>query len=344
MSEFLIPDEWDSYHLPSGESVNIRFFADADRFRHFLEEHVLSDSEPWWDRLVPRKFRNSVRQKMRSGDVFRMQEALQAAFGRCITLLHDGISFSARFPVYVAFAQQRQRLGSAEWYETGGYYFLSPDGLLIVVRDNTLRTAYFSPGIKGGILSKGGNLSKRELFREAWKSVKDKVRAPLCRDPKYREEYKHSDVRLVTPENWERCPNLERGREIRRARWPGRSKMERTRAAAERLIETLDETKGWNDEYQEKMREERVFARVVELCASYLTEFNASRRKPSDVPWWNEATEDEKRDLVVSFSQADPTTLHKAISLTLSKLDEDIEATMEEAALEAAKFAIEFEI
>ncbi len=220
MSDFLIPDESHTYQLGAGESVKIRFFAaDSDLFQHFLEDHVLSDSEPWWDRLIGVKFRKSLGQKMRSGNVFLRQEAMLAAFRRCSPVLHAGILRSARFPVYVAFTEQRRRLDSAEeWHETGGYYFVSSHGLLIVVRDGILRTAYFCAASKAGNSSKSGNWSNGDLFREAWKSVKDKVRASLCRDRKHGREYKYINVGLVTPENWERCPNLERRKDLCRTR------------------------------------------------------------------------------------------------------------------------------
>ncbi len=335
MSEFTIPFVCHTYQLYSGESVKIQFFADTDRFRHFVDDHLLSESEPWWERLIGVKFRKALRQKMQSGDVSIEQAGLYEAFAECDPVLDRGISFSISFPVYIAFTEERHRGGSAKWHETKGYYFLSEDGFLIVVRRDILRTAYFRPGIKGG------NLSKKELFYEAWKSVKDIGLNRLVRDTKGGDEYKHVVLSHVTSEHWRRCPDPRRRKDPRQSRIAGTSKMERTKAAALRLIATLDETRDWNYDHQRRMREETVFARMVEVCTAWLTEFQPDESRPEDIPGFAEFPEEHKKEIREQFFTPNATILMKAISKCLDRLDDDLETDLEQAAREATQYVLE---
>ena len=200
MSQFTIPLESRTYHLYGVDTVTIRFFANA--VQHLVEEHVLSENQPWWDRLIGVQFRKSLGQKMQSGDVSLVEAGLKEAFAQCVPILDAGIAFSIGFPVYVAFTQKRRKLGSAGWYDTQGYYFISRDGLLMIVREDILRTAFFPVGIKGG------NFSKKELFGMAWKWVKDIKLHRLYRDTKGGEEYAHVALIGVAPENWRRRPKV----------------------------------------------------------------------------------------------------------------------------------------
>lgn len=204
MSEYSISFEHRTYPLYGGDTVTIRFFANADRFQHLIEDHVLSEDEPWWDRLIGVRFRRSLCQKMESGDVSLVEAGLEEAFAECVPVLDAGIAFSAGVPVYVAFAQRRRTLGSADWHDTRGYYFVSRDGLVIIAREDIVRTAFFP----GGAGIKGGNFSKKDLFRLAWKWVKDIDLHRLYRDPKGGEEYAHIALIRVAPENWQRCPKV----------------------------------------------------------------------------------------------------------------------------------------
>ena len=182
------------YTLPDGRPLTVRFFRDLQRFRHALVDHVLNPREPW-HRSLGVSFLKTLCQKFNAGEVSVIEEAYSA----CVPVLDAGIRFSIGLPVYVEFKQERRPLGSAKPYTTGGFYFLSNQGFLVVVRDDVVRTAgYRGTGIKGV------NASKQDLFKEAWKYVRQRSRGSYV-DSKDGEDVRHTMVLMVSPDNWERC-------------------------------------------------------------------------------------------------------------------------------------------
>ncbi len=189
------------YTLRDGRPLKIAFFRDEAGFRHSLTDHFLSPNEPW-ERVLGVHFLRSLRQKIDSDDVSVIGEA----YARSLPVLDDGIRFSIDLPVYVEFEQERLRFGATAAYKTHGFYFLSNHGFLIVVREGIVRTAMYPLGGKGA-KGKGANVSKWTLFREAWKYVKDRNR-PNYVDPKDGENVRHLKFVKVSPDNWERCPQV----------------------------------------------------------------------------------------------------------------------------------------
>lgn len=198
MKRDAIQIEQRAYSLAEGRSVVFSFFPNEDRFRHVVEDHVLNTVEPW-ERLIGVKFRRSLCQKIDSGEVSQVALALKDAYDKCVAVLDESIAFSIALPVYAEFKQRRHRLPMGNEYVSHGFFFLSRDGLLIVVRDDVVRTARFVTG------AKPANLSKQTLFKDAWRYVKSRADLRYV-DTKDKEMVEAMGVTYNSPENWTICP------------------------------------------------------------------------------------------------------------------------------------------
>lgn len=180
------------YALPDGQPLSVTFFRDLTHFRHTVNDHFLQPLEPW-ERLLGVKFLKKVRQKIKAENV----SVLEELYLQVVPKLDEGIRFSIELPIYAEFQQERCRVGEDRWYKTAGYFFLSDQGFLMVVRDGLLRTARFQKQISGS------NPSKRELFLAARSFVKQCLAKGYV-DSKGNENVTQVSYRLITPENWSR--------------------------------------------------------------------------------------------------------------------------------------------
>lgn len=207
-----------TYQLADGHEITIQFFANAERFKHLLRDHLLgvdegakTPAEPW-ERPLSRRFLKKLCQELPSVTVSSREASILAeAYREVIPVLDEGIAFSIQFPIYVAFQQERKRLRESESYRTDGYYFLTWDGYLIVVRDSVVRTAYFRCAT---IKPVGG---RRELVYEAWKYLKN-LGNSWTTDVKGGEHYKHAGLKHVSPENWSNAEKVLK-------QWPTKRRM-----------------------------------------------------------------------------------------------------------------------
>lgn len=188
------------YALPDGRPLSIQFFRDLNHFQHVVNDHILHPLEPW-ERLLGVKFLNKARQKMKAGEV----SVLEEVYDRVSPKLDEGIRFSISLPMYAEFEQERCRMGDTRWYKTSGYFFLSDQGLLMVIRDGVLRSVRLPKAGRGLTQI---NLSKRELFLAARKQVLESLRKSYYTDTKDNEQVRQIASTLIAPENWTGRPRI----------------------------------------------------------------------------------------------------------------------------------------
>ncbi len=189
-----------SFKTDDGQEITIRFFASDVRFEHLIRDHLVGNgskgaTEPW-ERPFSVRFLKKLRQKYSSPSVSLIgDEFFNEVYREVIQVLGNGINFSLNFPIYVEFSQNRERLRGGGSYETSGYYFLSWDGYLVIVRENTVRSAFFNCATMKPV-------GRNELVSEAWKYLLS-LGASWTVDTKGGERYLHSKLQFKSIENWQ---------------------------------------------------------------------------------------------------------------------------------------------
>lgn len=195
-----------TYQLPNGHDVDIQFFADAKKFHHVLTDHLLWEEkiktkggEPW-ERPLSRKFLSKLRKEIGSDPVSSIAPSvLTEAYRQVVKVLDEGITFSINFPVYIAFQREQRGNFDGSVY-TEGYYFLSWDGIVIVVRNGIVRTAHFRSN------TFKSKVSRQELVRQAWEFLKNP--RSVIRDTKGGGEYCYVEYKHISAENWLRIDKV----------------------------------------------------------------------------------------------------------------------------------------
>lgn len=173
------------------QSLHIKIFKSPTTLLRHLQDHCWKENEPW-DRHLRRTLLSQSRKKWEKERVIE-----QGFYDHLVEALNENLSSSSKAPLYIWALQERNQV------RTKSLFALGHKGLIMVISDNVLRTAYF-PRVQSNI---SGSKSNYNLFDKAWLDIKRKLA---------RKEYYDSkgEVRVITvetypfsPENWDSCPN-----------------------------------------------------------------------------------------------------------------------------------------
>lgn len=177
------------FHLP--EPISLGFFTSPEHFERKLRKHFLNVNEPW-SRLLGVKFLHQVGQKLAADDVSMLGEA----YRQVVSVLDEGVRFSADCPLFLAVRQTLTVRGSLP-RKLRCLFLLAKPGFRIVAHSGFIQTAYFQ--------TKSRNDSYFTLFRESWGSLR--ASGLLRRIELTDRTYERLDVKWHNEDTWSKCPN-----------------------------------------------------------------------------------------------------------------------------------------
>lgn len=153
---------------PLNLKIEVQCYADTESFTRHLYKHAFDplEGEVWkrilpldsrhWKRLTRKKYLQSCGTALEQAEKM-VQETLQACYDDYWELLNQEMDFADRAPLFTRLQEvyERPRTQSKKTRET--YFLMSHHGLLIVIRNNVLRTAFFS-------MPRGKSTSFYDLF------------------------------------------------------------------------------------------------------------------------------------------------------------------------------------
>jgi hypothetical protein len=183
------------YDLP--EPTRLVLFGSLDEFEVHLRNHFLSFDEPW-TRLPKGKYLKEFAQNLAAGGVTLM-EALPMIYQQVAQVLHEGIQFAERKPIYIRCEMKRQAAGPQA--NVGmAHYLLAEHGFVVIAFQGCVRTAYFPDHAQP-------DDSWHTLFQKGWDYLGQKARKANYRDWSGQEHVTQGQPEFYSKKNWEVCPN-----------------------------------------------------------------------------------------------------------------------------------------